>query len=930
MAALTTPLGISDCLIWLDASDLASMFLLGTGQNQVQSSGEPVAYWKNKAAWNSNLTSLNQLGTTVSGISAFVQNTNVSRNPTFLYINNQNPTVWFDGANDALTAYFNNNYTSQTVFAVLSTNQAYPTNGRLYSQSGITHTDTTTPNNILPIVASTATLLGLYSTNPALNTGSVTPRNKFDVFTSTHNGTTGTTFLNGIQNTRSNSTLNASINVTRLGMGIPAAGGITFGANNTSVNFYLSELLCYNRSLTTEERTKVELYLGRKWGITERSTYAKQSGLWTDPNTWIEELVPLSTDHVYANANVVEINTEVEVQTIRNVAQNFNSISDTGMYTVTRPTTVTTLSAPGFINSSMTLLSSSVSDETQIGGGDTAVFQGNITGGNSNSSYGLHHVGSGGVLIIGNVKGGTGAQCGGVYYNGTGNIDIYGNITGGSSLGPGLSADCSASSVYIHGNVLGGAAGGGPGYVLKGSFDTIDVEGTHIGGSGPNTTGGIIRGSVSTLNAQKTISGGSSTSALGLQLSGNIPINNVTVQGNILGGTGTSAPGMEINIPINNLTITNNTPNASIEAGANTSSHGLSILAPVSGVITIANVNAANSTSNHSSHGINVVADSVLEINGAVNGTSAGHGIYLQSDYTSLNNYHSSIIKVNGSVSAERSTANIRTGIYNYHGTVYVNGLVIGGGSSTTYGIQNLGGSVFVNGTVIGGSLGAGIQTSLADERSTTNIVVKGNIVGGEGPEAYGVINESRYGVFQLFGNAIASPTSSAFRSARFTTGTNVSETYGKYTQNYFSGNIIDDPSGRVAIYSLTYQLHPPATNTVISYSSLNNEKLNMYSTDSLSAFSMPPVSAVREGVSYANNTLVGTCFIPSPKSVRLNTPVDNTVGEAIMDASDFYNVLTAQLTAENTIGKLLANSLTTDIAGKLIASWSDDFGDSN
>ena len=74
----------------------------------------------------------------------------------------------------------------------------------------------------------------------------------------------------------------------------------------------------------------------------------------------------------------------------------------------------------------------------------------------------------------------------------------------------------------------------------------------------------------------------------------------------------------------------------------------------------------------------------------------------------------------------------------------------------------------------------------------------------------------------------------------------------------------------------------------------------------------------------FANNTLTGTCQIPSPSSVAFGVPTDNTVGVAVLSPNDFMNVQVSALTATGSIGARLKNAATTESVGRTIASFTN------
>jgi hypothetical protein len=68
------------------------------------------------------------------------------------------------------------------------------------------------------------------------------------------------------------------------------------------------------------------------------------------------------------------------------------------------------------------------------------------------------------------------------------------------------------------------------------------------------------------------------------------------------------------------------------------------------------------------------------------------------------------------------------------------------------------------------------------------------------------------------------------------------------------------------------------------------------------------PIPAnVRDGVSYALNTLTGTLKVPAAGSVALGVPVDNTTGTAVLTPAAVWNAATSSLTTSGSIGERLS-----------------------
>jgi hypothetical protein len=280
------------------------------------------------------------------------------------------------------------------------------------------------------------------------------------------------------------------------------------------------------------------------------------------------------------------------------------------------------------------------------------------------------------------------------------------------------------------------------------------------------------------------------------------------------------------------------------------------------------------------------------------------------------NNINTSVAVLTGSNSAAivsssifattNNSTNVDTVVNSSTGTLNIVGTLVGGSSSqsspdvisnTSSGIVNF------TGNITGGS---GTNAKGIENTSAGTIIVTGNVTGGTGSAAYG-INNSSTGTAIVVGNVTASSATNAFVSSNAN------------AINKISGNIINHPNGTAAIYAARYVVDPVPQNSFIQYSNVNQ-----FSTDSLSAFSMPPVSAVRFGTSFANGTLTGTCKVPSQNSVNVGVPVDNTVGTAFLTPAALFDTSVASLTSSNTLGARLKNSATVQSVGNIIASFTN------
>jgi hypothetical protein len=191
----------------------------------------------------------------------------------------------------------------------------------------------------------------------------------------------------------------------------------------------------------------------------------------------------------------------------------------------------------------------------------------------------------------------------------------------------------------------------------------------------------------------------------------------------------------------------------------------------------------------------------------------------------------------------------------------------------------------------------------------------------------YGDVSEGGQAVILNSGNMFCT-NSNAFAGAQsnaiYRTGGNL----------YYSGNQYDSSTGYRAIFASQYYVSPVPKNSLLRYATNGlgtgiDAFTYQYTIDSLSAFSMPPASAVRQGTPYAGGTLIGTSVLPPAEAVSYGTLVDNTTGSAILTLDLLNTFFETPLSAlavpslSSTIGYRVANSLTSnETIGHLIASF--------
>ncbi len=319
-----------------------------------------------------------------------------------------------------------------------------------------------------------------------------------------------------------------------------------------------------------------------------------------------------------------------------------------------------------------------------------------------------------------------------------------------------------------------------------------------------------------------------------------------------------------------------------------------------------------------------VVCDNITNgsyYGGSSNGTfNLGNGSQVTSNYILggstqvflLSGTNSSTI-VGNNIPANASTAVIT---HQSSGTLNIVGsLVAGTGVNACRGVffatGAVNGTLNVTGNVQGGT---GSNSDAIGTQVTGNVInIVGNVTGNVGAG----INNSMSAV-TIVGSCVASSTNYAVNTSS-NAAANVR----------ISGNLIGAPNGIPAVYAASYTVNPVPYQTYIRYANNgtgvgSDAYLYHYTTDSLSAFSMPPVSAVRAGLQYANNTLTGTCQIPPVSSVAFGALVGNTTGTAAITGNDLFNVSIASLTATDSVGARLKNSATVESVGRIIASFSN------
>lgn len=233
-------------------------------------------------------------------------------------------------------------------------------------------------------------------------------------------------------------------------------------------------------------------------------------------------------------------------------------------------------------------------------------------------------------------------------------------------------------------------------------------------------------------------------------------------------------------------------------------------------------------------------------------------------------------------------TGNVNAGNGNYGYGIWINNVL------------NTAGSITVTGNVTGGAgtFSTGIYANVA----ACNITVNGIITGGLGSNATGVYLIPG----TLSGSCIVQGNS------------NIGGSVGVYSSNTSTCTISDaiytncaPTSGNVTFKN---------TSPTISVIKENNTTVTLIEAGSSSDY--PTINNVRNGISYAGNSLTGTMIVPTPANVRNGVPTDNTVGTADLTISEFWDYDVTLLNQPNSIGARLKNCSTIESTGDQLAAF--------
>lgn len=244
------------------------------------------------------------------------------------------------------------------------------------------------------------------------------------------------------------------------------------------------------------------------------------SGNWSNSAIWSGSLIPTAADDVFANNQTVNIDTNIQVLSLRNAAT--GSAVAGGQFKLLNDVVVTSSIFPSTTTNSATTFNSFI----EISQSNSAIIVGNIstTTGSGNYKYAIKTLDSANLIISGNLTGGgaSSLQVPLLHWS-SGTVRILGSVTAGNAAGDyGIWINTSGS-LYVTGNVTAAGAGSSYGINSAGANSFIKIIGNITGA----TAAGIINSAFSNISITgsiiSTFAQGISTSAIGIiQITGSV------------------------------------------------------------------------------------------------------------------------------------------------------------------------------------------------------------------------------------------------------------------------------------------------------------------------------------------------------------------------------------------------------------------------
>ncbi len=240
-------------------------------------------------------------------------------------------------------------------------------------------------------------------------------------------------------------------------------------------------------------------------------------------------------------------------------------------------------------------------------------------------------------------------------------------------------------------------------------------------------------------------------------------------------------------------------------------------------------------------------------------------------------------------------------------GTLNLTGTITGGSSTNASGVAVTGGAtVNVTGTITGGTNSNGAQGINITATGAT-VLVTGSVIGGAGANAAAGILNNAASTLTVNGSCQSSASAAAIAAGIATQITRL------------SGPFLIGASGNInPVQAASWRWAPTLIPTYFEVAQSNGTtKRLLYSADNMPSGGYPIAANVRQPTMYGpSNEFTGTLAVPSPSSVALGVPTDNTVGTAILTAAA---VRSAMGLAAGDLDAQLANKATVDQVAAIV-----------
>jgi hypothetical protein len=836
---------INACELWLDASDLTTLFQSQSGGDPITASGQSVGCWMDKSGKRLQLSAANAFRP--------LYRTNAASNGL--------PSIEFNGSTSMFLGCSSNSgffniacgvgNPGFTVFIACqrtgTANQAMLVTFSTVTGSNVDRFNSpTTSTEYIPTLVSypTATVNSYFLRRSVSNTVATVDAYGNDITFNrinqlqTHIVTYGSDsaqtlrmFLGG-NNVLGSSGNTSTVLTTNTPVRNIRVGASTDNDLNPGYKYpgHIHELIVFDRYLNTEERKLIEAYLGEKWRAPYQ-TYCVKNGDFNDPSIYFNETVPtLTSAWVIPNGFNVTISADQFLPNLTTRKDVYTTqYTDTGSFIVTN---------------SCSLTCEKIIQQARRGdaGGDAEVT---------------------------------------TWLN-------------GAAMAPGVSPTLLLT----------------PGVTLNLNTDMIASQ--HRGAPVLATSPGVAQSTLNLTRNNTKIYGYSNSAAIS-GINFNLrALNAPQVRSGKYQNTPANAAGTAITITDGSI----NVRNGDFSSGVNplrepdNAGNGTSklIATNCTGVFENCNFGTERDTTGLTFTNCNVTLSAILLSGCTVQNTYSGErNGYYTINFNNTNAYVGSTV-INGGL-----FNNFDLGYYNQHGINTENG----------------GNHTFVDCTFRGGFVSGQFNASTANYdrvdqwanalryNSGNGLITNSRIIGNaQGGQGTGVCLNG--GTLQINDCTIEATN----------TANGIARTGGTLR---ISSNMFDGPTGVKAVFTDRMFVDPIPKNSFIRYASDGtgvgfNAYIFQYTIDSLSAFSMPPPSAVRLGVPYAAFTQVGQAVIPPTSAVSYGTLVDNTTGSAVLTLELLNTLFTTPLTAmttPGTIGYRVANSVASNQSvGHLIASF--------